>query len=295
MAAEFLGKWLGRPSALPLNAREALADLDRLARERPSLRGPAAVLAGVLPALFGEPIRESPPVLSAEEALAKLDGGIPLLRGERVELDAGTFQRRWRGISAAVRRGQQGHAARALARALRPGCLDAGGMLQEVLAGRPEAIHARASALALDPALAATVLRWALFPILATFRAGLDSVVKKDRWQRGCCLVCGSWPLLGEYRGLEQTCFLRCGLCAAAWDFPRLCCPFCGNRDHRQLGYLHVEGQEGKERAATCDACGGYVKMVASLTALNEPQLLVAEVATIPLELAATERGFFVG
>jgi FdhE protein len=100
---------------------------------------------------------------------------------------------------------------------------------------------------------------------------------------------------LGEYRGLEQTCFLRCGLCAAEWEFPRLCCPFCGNRDYRQLGYLHVEGQEGKERAATCEACSGYVKMLATITALNEPQLLVAEVATLPLDLAATERGFFVG
>jgi formate dehydrogenase maturation protein FdhE len=70
---------------------------------------------------------------------------------------------------------------------------------------------------------------------------------------------------------------------------------FCGNRDHRQLGYLHAEGEEGKERAATCDVCGGYVKMVSSLSALAGPQLLVADVATLHLDLAATERGFFVG
>jgi hypothetical protein len=295
VAAGFLGKWLGRPSALPPAACDALVDLDRLARERPSLGRPAAVLADVLPWLFGEAILETPFVLTSDEAAAKRDGGIPLLCGERVRLDAGTFRWRWRGICAAVRRHQDGDAARALARALRPGGLDAGEMLQDVLAARPEAIHARAGALGLDPALTATVLRWALFPVLARFRAGLDSILQKIHWQKGSCPVCGSWPLLGEYRGLEQTSFLRCGLCAAVWEFPRLGCPFCDNRDHRQLGYLHVDGQEGKERAATCDACGGYVKMVATLTALNEPQLLVAEVATVPLDLAATERGFFVG
>jgi FdhE protein len=106
--------------------------------------------------------------------------------------------------------------------------------------------------------------------------------------------VCGSWPLLGEFRGLEQTRYLRCGLCAASWAFPRLCCPFCATNDHRQLGYLHVEGEEGKERAATCDACQGYIKMVSSLQELTGPGLLVKDLSTVPLDLAASQRGFFV-
>ena len=106
--------------------------------------------------------------------------------------------------------------------------------------------------------------------------------------------MCGSWPLLGEYRGLEQTRFLRCGLCAASWEFSRFRCPFCDERDHRKLAYLHADGEQDRWRAATCDRCRGYVKMVASLDALSWPLLLVQDVATLHLDLAAADRGFIV-
>jgi hypothetical protein len=41
----------------------------------------------------------------------------------------------------------------------------------------------------------------------------------------------------------------------------------------------------------TCDACRGYVKMVATLAPLNAPRLLAADTATLHLDLAAAERG----
>jgi FdhE protein len=99
---------------------------------------------------------------------------------------------------------------------------------------------------------------------------------------------------LAEFRGLEQNRFLRCGLCAADWQFPRLRCPFCDNQDHRELGFFHVEGEEGRHRAATCESCHGYVKTVSSLDRLSVPDLLVADLATLHLDLAAADRGYFV-
>jgi formate dehydrogenase maturation protein FdhE len=72
----------------------------------------------------------------------------------------------------------------------------------------------------------------------------------------------------------------------------RLRCPYCDNTDHRTLGYFHVDGEEGRYRAATCDACRGYVKMVSTLQALSAPQLLVVDLATLHLDLAAADRGF---
>jgi FdhE protein len=268
--------------------------LERLAREMPTLRQPAAVLAGVFPSLFAEPPSESPPEMTKELAATKLAGGVPLLRGVSLGLDGPAFQRRWKTICVVLRRHQGGPAVKALAKALRPGGLDAQEMLDEVLGGRPASVLARADALGQDASLVATVLRWTLFPVLSRCRVALSTLPAEARWAKGCCPVCGSWPLLGEFRGLEQTRFLRCGLCAASWGFPRLCCPFCETSDHRQLGYLHVEGEEGKERAATCDACHGYVKMVSSLQELTGPGLLVKDVGTLPLDLAAAERGFLV-
>jgi FdhE protein len=108
-------------------------------------------------------------------------------------------------------------------------------------------------------------------------------------------LIVVCWPLLGEFRGLEQTRVLRCALCAAGWEFARLRCPFCDNRDHNQLGYLHAEAEQERCRAATCDPCRGYVKMVATLDTLSMPRLLVADVATLHLDLAAAEHGYFIG
>jgi FdhE protein len=179
-----------------------------------------------------------------------------------------------------------------LAQALERGRIHGNELAHEVLAGRPEAIHAKADALGLDAGLTAMVLRLVLFSAMVPINSALASLRGQTPWEHGYCPTCGSWPLLGEFRGLEQTRFLRCGLCAAEWEFPRFRCPLCGVRDHQQLGYFQVEGEEAKYRAATCDNCHGYVKMASTLAALSAPQLFVADLATLHLDLAVVERGY---
>jgi FdhE protein len=274
---------------------EALLELTKLARTRPALRGPAALLGKILPTLLGEPTGEPPPALTAEKAGAKLAAGLPLLRGEEARLDERAFRARWVALCTALAEDREGDSPRALAAAIRDGRLAPQEMLAEVLAGRPEGTLARAESLGLDPALTATALRLALFPVLTRWAAALAALRQGTDWEQGFCPTCGSWPLLGEFRGLEQVRHLRCGLCASGWEFPRLRCPFCGTADHRQLGYLHAEGEEASRRAAVCDACRGYVKTVATLAPLSEPALLVADLATTHLDLAAAERGYFAG
>jgi FdhE protein len=293
VAGGLIRKWWRRAPVHSPEVEEALGELAKLAGERPTLAGPIAVLRDVLPRLYEEPIREMAPTLSPQQAAAKLADGVPLLRGETFSLDVQTFRQRWQHVCAVMQ--QQGtDAVQGLAEALRHDRLVPAELLGELLAGRPEAIHAQAEALSLDAGLMAIVLRLTLFPVLTSISAVLTPLREGLRWEQGYCPMCGSWPLLGEFRGLEQTRWLRCGLCAAAWECPRLFCPFCGQRDHRLLGYFHVEGEENKYRAATCDSCRGYVKMIATLTALSAPRLLVADVATMHLDLAAAERGYVV-
>jgi FdhE protein len=293
VAGGFLDRLLGRP-APPPDVAEALAELDRLLRESPALAGPAALLAELLPTLTEPHSNLTPPTLPPERAAEKLAGGVPLLRGEGVSLDARVLRRRWADVAAAVGRHQQGDAAAALAAAVKRGQLSVEEMAAAVLAGRAEDVHARADALGLDAGLTATTLRFTLFPSLVSLGAALEPARSDVAWGRGYCPTCGSWPLLGEFRGLEQIRWLRCGLCAAGWEFPRLACPFCDNRDHQRLGHLHVEGEEGRRRAATCEECRGYVKTVTTLGPLAPPQLLVADLATVYLDLAAAERGYAV-
>ncbi len=292
MDTSFIRKLIGGPPNLPPEVHDALEELNRLARERPALAAPAHFLADALPGLYAEPTSPAPPGLTQERALAKLDQGIPLLRGETLPLDITAFGRRWQHLCAAAQRRQENPAAVAIAAAQRRGSLDPGRLTQAILSGRPAVVHAQADALGLDAGLTATILRLTLFPVLSSINDALASRRSGYHWERGYCPTCGSWPLLGEFRGLEQTRFLRCGLCAAAWEFPRLRCPFCHAADHRQLSYFYVEAEEGKCRAATCGACRGYVKMMSSLTELPPPRLLVADLATMHLDLVAAERGF---
>jgi FdhE protein len=269
---------------------EVQRELSQLARERLSLAGPAALLADLLPVVWtGETIQ--PPSLTPEQAPLKLAGGVPLLRGESVALDGKLLRRRWADLCGVLQRHQNASAVE-LAGAVRSGSLNLEEMTAALIAGRADEVHRRADALNLDAGLAATLLRLTLFPLLVSLDAALAPLRSGVVWERGYCPTCGSAPLLGEFRGLEQTRWLRCGWCAAEWEFPRLACPFCGNREHQQLGHIHVEGEENRYRAATCDACRGYVKMLATLDVLPPLRLLVADLATIHLDLAAAERGY---
>lgn len=293
MAGAFLGKLLGRP-APPPDVAEALAELGQVGQEHPALAGPVALLADLLPTLAEPAPNVTPPAIPSERAAAKLAGGVPLLRGETVSLDVKALRRRWGEVCAAVGRHQKGDAAPALAEAVKRGRLAVEGLAEAVFAGRPEEVHGRADALGLDAGLAATILRFTLFPSLVSLNVALAPLRPGAAWGRGHCPTCGGWPLLGEFRGLEQIRWLRCGLCAAEWEFPRLACPFCDNRDHHRLDHLHVEGEEGRRRAAVCEECRGYVKMLATLGPLSPTWLLVADVASVYLDLAAAERGYAV-
>jgi FdhE protein len=285
VAGSFLARLFSRPPAPPEELAAALRELDAAAAERPAFRQPLLSLKAVLPVL-AEPADEWASLkLDPELARAKLAGGVPLLRGEPLAVDAKRFRQRWVRVAEVV-------PALALPGALDRGGLEPNELVAAVLAGEPQRVHDRAEALGLDAGLTATVLRWTLFPPLVAAAAALAGLRDGAAWPHGHCPTCGSWPLLGEFRGLDQSRFLRCGLCATGWEVPRLFCPFCGCRDHERLQHLFSEGEEAKYRAATCDDCRGYVKMVSSLSALPPLHLLVADALTLHLDLAAAERGY---
>ena len=272
------------------NMSSAILELQKLNERRSALTTACNVLSAILPALFKDAATESTINLSWEDAQERLRVGVPLLRGHALNVDEAALQRRWIAVCAALHQEQ----ADALADAVHLGKLRPNTLLHAVLAKGPEALASAIAPCDLDHALAATVLRMSALPALSQITSGFHKLRQRVAWNFGYCPHCGSWPLLGEARGLEQERFLRCGLCAAAWPCGRLFCPFCGNRDYRTLGYIHVEGEEDRYRAGTCENCRGYVKWVSTLFALSEPQLLVSDLATIHLDLAAAERGFHV-
>src|SRR5262249_30758496 len=155
--------------------------------------------------------------LSADAARLreKLASGVPLLRGETLPLDESLFRKRWLRACELLAAQQDDQAAGRLGEAMRKGQLQPAALVGAVLAGEPWRVQQRAEELSLDPTLATTLLRFTLFPLFVALGASLTEVRTGIGWEQGSCPTCGSWPLLGEFRGLDQSRFLRCGLCAA--------------------------------------------------------------------------------
>jgi FdhE protein len=110
-------------------------------------------------------------------------------------------------------------------------------------------------------------------------------------WWEGYCPVCGAWPVLAEYAGLERKRQLRCGRCGTGWAIPLLRCVFCDETDHERLGYLTPEGEE-THRVEVCNTCKGYVKGLTTVRGLAPWAILLEDLATVPLDIAALERGY---
>ncbi|HEX5438139.1 MAG TPA: formate dehydrogenase accessory protein FdhE [Gemmatimonadaceae bacterium] len=137
----------------------------------------------------------------------------------------------------------------------------------------------------------AVLAQMAAVPVLHAAARGLSTLAARV-WQRGYCPACGAWPSLVEMRGIERERRLRCGCCGADWPLPILRCAFCGETDHHRLGSLLPEGEGQYRRIETCEHCHGYLKAVMTLGALPLRILARHDLATVPLDLVAQDRGY---
>jgi len=106
------------------------------------------------------------------------------------------------------------------------------------------------------------------------------------------CPMCVSKPQVGALRpegdGGKRT--LTCSLCATEWDYRRIVCASCGEEDVNKLAVYTAEGMP-HVRVEACDTCHRYIKTV-DLTKDGHAVPVVDELATIPLNLWAAERGY---
>ena len=296
-----INKFLDRRKPLRADAEQALTQLAQLAAERPELAALADTYTALMRVAFRDLPTVAPVALDPAHAANKRAAGVPLLRGEPLTLDRAWLQARYRRLCAALLDRPAGHsiaeqaartAIEALSATMRRGTLDVHSLAVEVLAGDPGAVADQAARHELDAGMTATLLRWTLLPVLEQTALQFQPLRQHAEWQAGYCPTCGAWPLLAEQRGIEQKRVLRCGLCADDWIVERLLCPFCGSRAHTDIAYLYEEAQQATQRAVTCERCHCYYKAIATLAPLSAPQLLVADLATLHLDLVALERAY---
>lgn len=164
-------------------------------------------------------------------------------------------------------------------------------LLEAALNADEDCLEAMAQSVGVDPQVLATAASLAAMPLLQALRRRFGSAAD-PYWSEGVCPVCGGWPLLAEQRGLERARRLRCGRCGGDWAQPGIRCPFCGVTGHQTRSAL-VSEQDGEARKVeTCLSCRGYVKSISTLRAWAGDEVVLADLATIDLDLVALERDF---
>ena len=121
------------------NLTSANLELQKLKEKRPSLAAACSTLSATLPAIFNDAATETPIQISQEDAQKSLRGGVPLLRGQGLNLNEAALKQRWMAICAALQQEQSER----LAAAVRQGRLNPAALLQAVLAEGPEALPAQ--------------------------------------------------------------------------------------------------------------------------------------------------------
>lgn len=142
------------------------------------------------------------------------------------------------------------------------------------------------------PALAVQALaQLAVMPLLYGCRRLLTARAPAT-WSRSYCPICGAWPVFLEVRGIDRARRARCGRCGEEWSSTWLRCLYCNEGDHRRLGLLFLEGKEEGHKVETCATCHGYVKTLMMLHGHAPAELLLADLATVELDLIALRQGF---
>ncbi|MCL5022711.1 MAG: formate dehydrogenase accessory protein FdhE, partial [Nitrospirae bacterium] len=254
------------------------------ARKSPDLLAAAQGYEAILPLLRDADLNAAPVSLTREEARRKLKGGLPLLHGLDLGLDAEGARALMLLLAGSLENSEKNGNARLVRLALEEGRLDVCNLLSRTTAHENDAVRSAAEGLGLDPDFLRTLAENVLKPAFRAWRRQLMPLTQDSVWNRGDCPVCGASPVLGELRDNNLMKHLRCGRCGADWQFRRLQCLYCGNEDHRTLGFLYAEGEREKYRVEICEKCKGYLKVITTFAPTPPELLAVEDLATLHLD-----------
>lgn len=106
------------------------------------------------------------------------------------------------------------------------------------------------------------------------------------------CPVCGTAPMMAHVGAASAAAeggrVLVCGQCGVVWDYERVRCARCGQRDQTKLHFYNIEGDDA-HRIATCDTCGGYIRTLYSQNSLAPCSYEVEDVLMARLDAIALD------
>ena len=131
-------------------------------------------------------------------------------------------------------------------------------------------------------------------PIFEAYASQLEGYVDQEMWWRGYCPICGSMPIISEFRE-EGERFLACSLCGFEWRFMRVKCPFCENGDHKMLRYFCTQSEGTANRVDVCEKCKRYIKTLDTREMAGDVIPVIEDMGTLYLDVLAQEGGYLRG
>lgn len=154
------------------------------------------------------------------------------------------------------------------------------------------------------------VIKWILKPSFMNLidRVNGDNAIQAiiGQWEHGeqgrfgKCPLCNAPPGMAIVDNLNGTVqrFLSCCFCGYRWPFTGGECPDCRNNKPEKMSFIVGDSAcEQGSRAVCCDECKRYIKTVflkrrKDNRCFNDLDMDIEDVATIPLDIIASERGY---
>lgn len=274
--------------------RHACPDLD------PAIELQRQLLGEVIALL--ERLEQMHPILPQAEparVAAKLQRGIPALRGQPVELPLAVLSPSLDRFCRYLADGGAGEAARHVLETLESGRMTRASLLGASLARNQRTIRMGATQMGLSPDLVWLIGELATGPFAHLLqRAVFSQQDSADEsaplrsalaaWHRGYCPACGSWPALAEY--VDGRRLLRCSFCGSAWEMQAHRCVYC--REDTVFVVAPPAAERSPGLLELCDRCGSYTKAVYVDAPAPFPLMAIEDMETLVLDRIGTERGY---
>lgn len=168
---------------------------------------------------------------------------------------------------------------------------DSAAVFEASLCQDVDRITALAAGSSVNPEAWQAVMAVVALPLLHACRRKCASAMPES-WVEGYCPICGAWPAFAEVRGIERLRFFRCGRCGVDWHARLLHCPYCNMRDHDELVSLVPERPGVNAVIDACRRCHGYVKALSRLQGCEPEAVMLEDLASVDLDIAALDQGY---
>jgi hypothetical protein len=269
---------------------------------RPQLERAVALQRDLLGQMFDltEMVERSPlprVTLPAKYIAAKLADGKPVLAGEPLPLPITTLAPAMPGYCDALERHGAGASAANIKACLVETRIEPGALLNAAVRRQESAVRQLGARHGLASELVWLVAELASSPYIHVLqsaflgRANAEPALKAalDAWPHGYCPYCGSWPSVVETLSGDR--FLRCSFCALAWQLLPDACIYCRNAGPTFERVAPDTALPGRT-VDLCGQCRLYIKSVTVPNLSVFPLLLIVDMDTMDLDLAAIDRKF---